>query len=152
MTARHEDLDRCSQALYEARRSGVPIPPLTHEFPDWGVAEGYAVQQGLVERLIADGERIVGYKLGLTSTPMQELLGVDQPDFSPIFASGVLSDGAELSVGDFIAPRVEAEIAVVLADDLHGTEVKLDLASPVEIQQRQEDPTECHSNERSRPH
>jgi 2-keto-4-pentenoate hydratase len=120
MTARHEDLDRCSQALYEARRSGVPIPPLTHEFPDWGVAEGYAVQQGLVERLIADGERIVGYKLGLTSTPMQELLGVDQPDFSPIFASGVLSDGAELSVGDFIAPRVEAEIAVVLADDLHG--------------------------------
>lgn len=111
---------RFADALYEARRSGVPIAPLTAEFPDWGVREGYAVQQKLVERLVAEGDRVVGYKLGLTSAPMQELLKVDQPDFSPIFASGVFNDGAQVSVADFIAPRVEAEIALVLAEDVRG--------------------------------
>ncbi len=115
-----DDIDRCAEALYEARLSGNPIPPLTSQFPDWAVPEGYAVQQRLVERLVAEGDRIVGYKLGLTSAPMQELLKVDQPDFSPIFASGVFNDGASLCVADFIAPRVEAEIALVLADDLSG--------------------------------
>ncbi len=82
--------------------------------------DGYAIQQHLVSRLLADGETIVGYKLGLTSLPMQQLLGVDSPDFGPVFASGVFRDGAVLPVDRFIAPRVEAEIGVILAADLSG--------------------------------
>lgn len=109
-----------AQALYDARRTGVPIPPFTDANPDWGVDEGYAIQQELVDRLLADGERIVGYKLGLTSAPMQRLLGVDSPDFGPVFASGVFGDGVQVPLDRFIAPRVEAEIAVVLAADLTG--------------------------------
>lgn len=118
MTEQH--YDRCAEALWQAKQTRVPIAPLTAEFPEWGVEEGYAVQQRLVERLVAEGDRIVGYKLGLTSAPMQELLGVDQPDFSPIFASGVFTDGVRVPMGQFIAPRVEAEIAVMLDDDVRG--------------------------------
>ena len=118
MTEQH--YDRCAEALWQAKQTRVPIAPLTAEFPEWGVEEGYAVQQRLVERLVAEGDRIVGYKLGLTSAPMQELLGVDQPDFSPIFASGVFTDGVRVPMGQFIAPRVEAEIAVILDDDVRG--------------------------------
>jgi 2-keto-4-pentenoate hydratase len=106
--------------LYEARRSGVPIAPFTDALPDLGMADGYAIQQHLARMLVADGETIVGYKLGLTSTPMQVLLGVDSPDFGPVFASGVFRDGAVLPVDAFIAPRVEAEIGVILAEDLSG--------------------------------
>lgn len=106
--------------LYEARRTGIPIPPFTDAQPDLGMEDGYAIQQHLVDRLVADGERICGYKLGLTSTPMQQLLGVDSPDFGPVFASTVYRDGAELPVDRFIAPRMEAEIAVVLGADLAG--------------------------------
>ena len=107
-------------ALYEARRTCVPIPAFTESRPELDMLDGYAIQQRLVSRLVADGESICGYKLGLTSAPMQELLGVHQPDFAPTFASTVYSDGATLHVGDFIAPRVEAEIAVVLKHDLSG--------------------------------
>ena len=107
-------------ALYDARRSGVPIPPFTDAHPDLGLHDGYAIQQQLVSRLLADGEQIIGYKLGLTSLPMQQLLGVDSPDFGPVFASGVFRDGAALPVDRFIAPRVEGEIAVLLAEDLGG--------------------------------
>jgi 2-keto-4-pentenoate hydratase len=84
------------------------------------MADGYAIQTHLVQSLLDRGESIVGYKLGLTSRPMQELLGVDSPDFGPVFASGVYRDGAELPVDRFIAPRIEAEIAVVLEQELSG--------------------------------
>lgn len=115
-----QDYDRYAEALWRARESRVPIAPLTDEFSEWGVEEGYAVQQRLVDRLVSTGDRIVGYKLGLTSTPMQELLGVGQPDFAPIFASGVFTDGVSIPMDQFIAPRVEAEIAVVLDEDVRG--------------------------------
>jgi 2-keto-4-pentenoate hydratase len=107
-------------ALYEARINRTAIAPFTDANPDLGAADGYAIQQHLVRRLLADGEQIVGYKLGLTSAPMQQLLGVDQPDFGPVFASTVYRDGAAVSVSNFIAPRVEAEIAIVLKDQLVG--------------------------------
>lgn len=107
-------------ALYVARQTGVPIAPFTDALPDLGMEDGYAIQQHLVSRLVGDGESICGYKLGLTSAPMQKLLGVDQPDFGPVFASTVYRDGAVLPVDRFIAPRMEGEIAVVLKDDLAG--------------------------------
>ena len=69
---------------------------------------------------MSEGDRVIGYKLGLTSKPMQELLKVGQPDFSPILASGMHADGAALSVHAFLAPRVEAEIGVIIGEDLKG--------------------------------
>jgi len=63
---------------------------------------------------------VTGYKLGLTSAPMQALMGVDSPDFAPVLASHLRPDGATVSAGSFIAPKVEAEIALVLRDGLAG--------------------------------
>src|SRR5215470_5720963 len=119
-------------SLYAARCSGVPIEPLTDAHPSMSVPEAYRVQQDLVARLLADGDRIVGYKLGLTSAPMQQLLGLDSPDFAPVLASHVHEDGAEVAASAFIHPRVEAEIALVLGDDLAGPECSAsDVASAV---------------------
>jgi 2-keto-4-pentenoate hydratase len=106
--------------LYDARRDRVPIDPFTESMPDLGMLDGYAIQEHLVARLVADGEVICGYKLGLTSAAMQQLLGVDRPDFGPVFASTVYRDGVEIPVDRFIAPRIEAEIGVILAEDLRG--------------------------------
>lgn len=107
-------------ALLQARDTGVPIAPFTDAEPELGMEDGYAIQTHLTRALLDRGERIAGYKLGLTSRPMQELLGVDSPDFGPVFASTVYDDGAVLPVDAFIAPRMEGEIAVVLESDLSG--------------------------------
>lgn len=115
-----DQAQKFAQDLYAARRDRRAIPPISSSVPGLGVAEGYAIQRALVDLLVADGEQISGFKLGLTSAPMQKLLGVDQPDFGPVFASTIYRDGAQVDVGAFIAPRVEAEIAVVLASDLTG--------------------------------
>jgi 2-keto-4-pentenoate hydratase len=115
-----------AKALYEARRDRLAIAPFTDEDPTLGMADGYAVQSELVKLILADGDRIVGYKAGLTSKPMQTMLGVDQPDYGPVLASTVYRDGDEVSLGRFIQPKIEAEIVLVLGEQLRGPGVTID--------------------------
>jgi 2-keto-4-pentenoate hydratase len=119
------DVPGKARALYEARRTRQAIAPFTDADPDLGMADGYAVQQELTRLLLADGDRIVGYKVGLTSKPMQQMIGVDQPDYGPVLASTVYSDGDIVSVGSFIQPKLEAEIAFVLGSPLAGPDVSV---------------------------
>ncbi|MEU2358676.1 fumarylacetoacetate hydrolase family protein [Streptomyces misionensis] len=84
------------------------------------MADGYAIQQELVAMLLADGERVVGYKAGLTSEPMQEMFGVSTPDYGPVMASTVFPDGAILPTRTFIDPKMEAEIVFRLSSGLRG--------------------------------
>lgn len=107
-------------ALYAALRDGVPIPPLTADHPDMKAAEAYAIQQEFTRLLLAEGGEILGYKLGLTSTAMQEMLGVSEPDYGPIVSRMTFSDGASFALEQYIQPRVEAEIALFLRTELRG--------------------------------
>jgi 2-keto-4-pentenoate hydratase len=120
MSLSPETADRMAAALYEARRTKVAIAPLIDEEPGMTMEDGYAVQQGIVRRYLEDGDRIVGYKLGLTSKPMQEMLGVGSPDFAPVMASHVIDDGAAIPASNYIEPKLEAELALVLKEDLSG--------------------------------
>jgi 2-keto-4-pentenoate hydratase len=109
-----------ARALYEARKSRRPIPPFTDADPTLGMADGYAIQQELVAMLLADGDGIVGYKVGLTSAPMQRMFGIDSPDYGPVLASTVYADGDKIPLDRFIAPKVEAEIVFRLGSRLAG--------------------------------
>lgn len=109
-----------ARALYDARRTRVPIPPFTDEDPTLGMADGYAVQRELIDLLLADGDRIIGHKVGLTSKPMQKMIGVDSPDHGPVLASTVYRDGDTVPLDRFIAPKIEAEIVFVLGERLQG--------------------------------
>ncbi|WP_439378868.1 2-keto-4-pentenoate hydratase [Amycolatopsis lexingtonensis] len=109
-----------ARALYDARRTRTPIPPFTDAEPALGMADGYAVQRELIDLLLADGDHIVGYKVGLTSEPMQKMIGVDSPDYGPVLYSTVYRDGDDIPLSRFIAPKLEAEIVFVLGDRLEG--------------------------------
>lgn len=114
-----------AQALYDARRTRKPIPPFTDAEPGLGMEDGYAVQKEVVDLLLADGDAVVGYKVGLTSEPMQRMIGVASPDYGPVMASTLYRDGETLSLSGFIAPRVEGEIVFVLGERLAGPGVTL---------------------------
>ena len=126
------EVSKLAADLYQARQARIAIPPLTAQYPGLTMTDGYRVQQELVATLLAAGERVVGYKLGLTSAPMQQMLGVDSPDFAPVLSSHLHPDGAVVAAASFIAPRVEAEIALVLREDLRGPDCTvLDVAAAV---------------------
>ena len=109
-----------ARALYDARRTRVPIPPFTDDDPTLGMADGYAIQRELIQLLLADGDRIVGHKVGLTSKPMQKMVGVDSPDYGPVLASTIYRDGDTIPASRFIAPKIEAEIVFVIGERLEG--------------------------------
>ncbi|HEY2075759.1 MAG TPA: fumarylacetoacetate hydrolase family protein [Streptosporangiaceae bacterium] len=109
-----------ARALYEARRTRQAIEPFTDADPDLGMADGYAIAQQLTRLLVADGDEVIGYKVGLTSKPMQQMIGVSSPDHGPVLGSTVYADRDAVSLSRFIQPRIEAEIAFVLSADLRG--------------------------------
>lgn len=107
-----------AQALYDARRNRTPIAPFTDTDPDLTAADAYAIQQELVSKMLADGDMISGWKLGLTSKAMQQMIGVNEPDYGPVLRSMVFEP--EVAAAGLIAPKAEAEIAVVLDRPLAG--------------------------------
>jgi len=109
--------------LWRAEHARAPIAPLTDTHVGLGIAEGYAIQAHNVARRVAEGATVRGRKLGLTSRRTQQLLGVDEPTFGVLTDDMLVDDGAELSLAELVAPRVEAELAFVLATDLVGPRV-----------------------------
>ncbi len=122
------DVDRLAEELHAAERDAAPVAPLTERHPGMGVREAYAIQRRGRELRERDGARVVGRKVGLTSAAMQEMLGVDEPDFGYLTQAMVLEDGARIDRGKLIAPRVEAEIAFRLRAPLQGEDVDRDAA------------------------
>ena len=105
--------------LAQARESRTPIEPVGARLGEGRIAHAYDVQRIGIARCVAAGDRVVGRKIGLTSTTVQNQLGVDQPDFGTLLASMEILSGE--SVADsFIQPKVEAEVAFILARDLTG--------------------------------
>jgi len=100
-------LAAAAQLLHDAQSSGVPISPPTEAYPNLDVVQAYSVQRLNLARNVGSGAVLRGHKIGLTSAPMQELLGVNEPDFGYIVDSMVLPEGATVPVTAFCAPRVE---------------------------------------------
>lgn len=113
-----------SARLLEAEATRRPIAPLTESDPSLTVVDAYHIQLGVVEEKLKRGEVVVGHKIGLTSKPMQRMLGVGEPDYGHLFRSMWYQSG-EVVDRPLLQPRVEPEIAFVLKRDLAGPGVTL---------------------------
>ena len=86
--------------------------------PGGTIEFAYLAQEVNTKRWLAEGRRLVGRKIGLTSLTVQRQLGVSQPDYGMLFADMAVPDGWDIPADKLIQPKVEAEIAFVLARDL----------------------------------
>lgn len=100
-----------------------PVPPLRDYLDPTDVDSAYAIQTINTQFWKEQGRRIVGRKVGLTSKAVQLQLGVDQPDFGVLFADMQVEDGGVLPASRLLQGKVEAEVAIVLARDLHGSDI-----------------------------
>ncbi len=110
-------------ALHHAEQQRVPIAPLSETYPSLTPAQSYAIQGAWLELKRKENTHLVGHKIGLTSLAMQQQLGVDQPDYGFLLNTMVVPPGSTLARSDFIAPRIEPEIAFWLAQDVQGPSV-----------------------------
>ena len=114
---------QCAAVLHGAESSRRPIEPLTNRFPELTVPEAYRIQQANVERRLKRGEHVVGHKIGLTARAMQEMFGVNEPDYGHLLDTMLHDERVPLDLGTLIDPQIEIEPAFVLGSRLQGPNV-----------------------------
>jgi 2-oxopent-4-enoate hydratase len=113
-------IDEIVSLLLEAEEKKMPIDPITKKNPNIDINDAYRIQLKLIDERKKRGEIIVGKKVGLTSKAMQELAGINEPDYGFLTDRMVVYEDFPISLSGLIQPRVEAEIAFVLKKDLKG--------------------------------
>jgi 2-oxo-3-hexenedioate decarboxylase len=114
------DADRWAARLLDAEARRQEVAPITDTVPGLSVEDGYAIQEALLARRLASGERIVGAKLGLTSRAKQRAMNVDEPCYAVLTDAMYLPAEEPIRLGELIHPRVEPEIVLYLGEDLAG--------------------------------
>jgi 2-oxo-hept-3-ene-1,7-dioate hydratase len=109
-----------ARQLYEARKSRTPLRHFSQQHPSMTIDDGYAIQRAWVALEIADGRRIKGRKIGLTSRAMQQASQITEPDYAPLMDDMFFAQGSDIPRERFIAPRVEVELAFILGKPLRG--------------------------------
>lgn len=120
-----DTVETLARRLYDARRSRTQLRHFSTAHPGMTIDDGYAIQRAWVALEKADGRVVKGRKIGLTSRAMQEASQITEPDFAPLMDDMFFAPG-DLPIDRFIAPRVEVELAFVLARPLEGDAVTLD--------------------------
>jgi 2-keto-4-pentenoate hydratase len=118
-------IENVAGRLREAERACQAVPPISNELGADDLAAAYAVQTANTDWGLANGRRIVGRKIGLTSQVVQRQLGVNQPDYGTLFADMEVPHGGRIDAARLIRPRVEAEIAFVLNRTIEEPDVTL---------------------------
>jgi 2-oxopent-4-enoate/cis-2-oxohex-4-enoate hydratase len=115
-----DQIKACGDELYNAWRQRRVLPSLRSRFTGITVEHAYRIQSRMVERRVAAGETIVGKKIGVTSKPVQDFLGVFEPDFGQLTSGMVCTEAEGVDLSHLIQPKAEAELAFVLDKDLQG--------------------------------
>jgi 2-keto-4-pentenoate hydratase len=112
--------DELAADLAQAERSREPIAPLTSAHPDIDVVDAYEIQLINIRQRVAEGARVVGHKVGLSSLAMQQMMGVDEPDYGHLLDEMEVFEDTPVTAGRYLYPRVEVEVGFILAADLPG--------------------------------
>ncbi|MBX6966322.1 2-oxo-hepta-3-ene-1,7-dioic acid hydratase [Providencia rettgeri] len=109
-----------AQRLNQAEKSREQIRQISLDHPEVTIDDAYAIQKEWVGLKIAEGRILKGHKIGLTSKAMQASSQIDEPDYGALLDDMFFDDGCDIPTDRFIVPRIEVELAFVLAKPLHG--------------------------------
>ncbi|MEV0853434.1 2-keto-4-pentenoate hydratase [Nocardia fluminea] len=106
--------------LARAELDRVAVSPIADRYPGIDVVDAYEVQLLNIRRRLDDGGKVVGHKVGLSSKAMQQMIGVDEPDYGHLLADMEVFEDVPVDTSKFLLPRVEVEVGFVLGADLPG--------------------------------
>jgi len=116
----HTNIIEPAEILFSALRGGRTVPPLILSDPGLSIDQAYEISLDFLGRRKAEGERVIGKKIGVTSKAVQDMLGVHQPDFGFLTDAMRVTGDIDMAAHRLIQPRAEAEIAFFLRDGLKG--------------------------------
>ena len=114
-----------AQELHSSERSRQQVEQFSKRYPAMEIADSYAIQREWMKIKRAEGRRVIGHKIGLTSRAMQIASQITEPDYGTLLDDMLLRDGSDVEAARFIVPRFEVELAFILARPLKGPGVTL---------------------------
>jgi 2-oxo-3-hexenedioate decarboxylase len=127
------DAQGIADILITAERERKGIAQISDDHPDVDVATAYRAQQAFVQSKLDAGEAFVGYKLGLTSRNKQQAMGLDAPLYGRVTSGMISTYGDPVQLDRFIHPRVESEIAFLLARDIEAPATVTSVLAATEV-------------------
>jgi len=115
-----EERRQAAAVLAQAEVDRSPVLPLVETYPAMDVVDSYEVQLLNIRDRLARGARVLGHKVGLSSEAMQQMMGVDEPDYGHLLDDMALSEGEPVDASRYCYPRVEVEVAFILGESLPG--------------------------------
>ena len=116
--------------LQRSQQTRTPVEHFSKRHPGMTIEDGYRIGRAWVELEKAVGKKVIGHKIGLTSRAMQISSQIDEPDYGTLLDDMLYTARAgevlEIPVKNFIAPRVEVELAFVLKAPLAGPYVTVE--------------------------
>lgn len=109
-----------AEVLWAAQRDRTPVDPLATGYPAIEATDAYEIQLINIRRQLAEGRTVSGHKVGLSSKVMQQMMGVDEPDYGHLLSDMVLPEGVPVGTDRYCYPRIEVEIGYVLGRSLPG--------------------------------
>ncbi|MCB5163035.1 2-keto-4-pentenoate hydratase [Marinomonas algarum] len=119
------NINAIAEELIHARQTCKSIAPISQRYKGLTIADAYAIQTLIGDQRLAQGGRIVGYKVGLTSKAVQKQLNVNEPDFGLLFADMEIRKDQNLDRDSMIAPKAEGEIGFVFNRDIEEADLTL---------------------------
>jgi 2-keto-4-pentenoate hydratase len=114
-----DQISKAAEFIADLRWALRQKPQIPEAFRPDTLASGYAVQEGVVDRLLKkNGGHAVGYKVACTNKLAQELLSTDTPFYGRLLSPFVYQSPARLNAQDFSMRVIEAEFSFQLAGDL----------------------------------
>ena len=120
-----EDL---AQTYLRAERDAAPVAPWRERHPELTEDDVYVVQSALLRLRQEAGGTLAGWKAGATNPGAQVNFGLTQAVYGRLLAEMRLADGDAVPTAALIHPRLECEVAFVMAHDLTGPGVTPELA------------------------
>ena len=113
-------INQLAGELHQSEKSRVQVEQFSKRFPTIEIADSYAIQREWVALKMAEGRTLKGHKIGLTSRAMQRASNITEPDSGSLLDDMFFREGSEIPTDRFIVPRIEVELAFVLARPLSG--------------------------------
>lgn len=115
-----QNISQIAHRINLAEKSRQQIRQISLDNPDMTIEDAYAIQREWVALKIADGRVLKGHKIGLTSRAMQLSSQITEPDYGALLDDMFFANSSEIPFDRFIVPRIEVELAFVLAKPLRG--------------------------------
>jgi 2-keto-4-pentenoate hydratase len=113
------DVREIAARLTKAVADRQVITQLSIDYPELDLATAYRVQR----ELRSAAGPLAGWKLGVTSRAKQAQVGLTDPIYGFLAASGAVGPGERLDTAQLIHPRCEPEIVFTLGRDLAGPHI-----------------------------